>query len=199
RGPWDEPIPTPALCRSPSLAPLRHVLVARQIREAGDVAVELQLYGANGAVALLADDHLGPAADELHLGHPVLEFDRAFLRLQALQVILLPEHEHDNVGILLDGARLAQIRELWPLVLTVLDGTGELRQSNDGDVQLLGERFQAGGDLRNLLHAVVALVGSARHELQVVDDEETEALLALELTGSRRQLRDRKAAGLIYE
>ena len=99
----------------------------------------------------------------------------------ALKIILLAVHEHDNVGVLLDGARLAQVRELRPLVLAVLDRARELGQRDDRHVQLLGQRLEAGGDL-----ATPPARGcrSCRTvpvmQLQVVDDEQAEALLALE-------------------
>ena len=134
----------------------------------------------------------------LHLGHPVLELGRAFRRLGALNIILLAVHEHDDVGVLLDRARFAQVRELRPLVLAVLDRARELRQRDDRHVQLLGQRLEAGGDLRHLLHAAfVARLGRARQQLQVVDDEQAEALLALEPARAGRELGDRDAAGLV--
>jgi hypothetical protein len=39
--------------------------------EAGHVGLEGELDGAGGAVALLADDHLGLAVDLVHLGLPL--------------------------------------------------------------------------------------------------------------------------------
>ena len=56
-------------------------LVARQVAEARDCSLERQLDGADRAVALLADDDLGLAADRLHLGMPILKFARALRRL----------------------------------------------------------------------------------------------------------------------
>ena len=169
----------------------------RQVREAGDGAVELQPHGADRAVPLLADDHLGLAADNTHFRHAIPGIRRAFGRLGALNIILFAEHEHDDVGVLLDGARFAQVGELRALVLAVLHRARELRQGDDRHVQFLGQGLEAGGDLRHLLHAVVALAGAARHQLQVVDDHEAEAVLALEPARAGRQLGDGDAAGLV--
>ena len=66
-----------------------------------------------------------------------------------------------------------------------------------GTVELLGQRLQAGGDLGELLHAVLALLGRAVRELEVVDHEDIEALLALEAPGARGELGDGDAAGLV--
>src|SRR3989442_5831106 len=45
--------------------------------------------------------------------------------------------EHDNVGILLEGARLAKVGELGPVIGPRLGCAAQLRQRDDRDVQLL--------------------------------------------------------------
>ena len=73
---------------------------------------------------------------------------------------------------------LAKVRELGAFVGALLQGPVELRERQDGDVQLLGERLEAAGDLADLLLARVdALV--AFHELQVVDDDQPERSFAV--------------------
>src|SRR5690606_20675278 len=67
--------------------------VAGQVVEAGVLAEELQLHGAGRAVTLLADDDLGQA-----------------LVRRVLVVVLVAVDEHDDVGVLLDGAGFAQVR-----------------------------------------------------------------------------------------
>ena len=42
--------------------------------------------------------------------------------LGALEIILLTEDEHDDIGILLDRARFTEVGELRPLVLAIFDG-----------------------------------------------------------------------------
>ena len=100
----------------------------------------------------------------------------------ALDVVFLAVHEHDNVGILLDRARFTQVGELRALVLAVLDLARELRQGDDRHGQLLGQRLQAGRDLRDLLHA--AFRGAPRRagqQLQIVDDQQAEPCWRLSL------------------
>ena len=66
-----------------------------------------------------------------------------------------------------------------------------------GHRQLLRQRLEAGGDLGDLLHAVALAPRRSGEQLQVVDDQHAEALLALQLAGARGQLGDGDAAGLI--
>ena len=92
----------------------------------------------------------------LIFGLPLGKFGRSFGGLGALDVIFLAEHEHDDVGVLLDGARFAEIGKLRPLILAVFDLARQLRERNDRHGQFLGQRFEARGDLGDLLDAVVA-------------------------------------------
>ena len=92
-------------------------------------------------------------------------------------VVGLAVDEGDHVGILLDGAGLAQIAEHGALVVAAaLAGAGELRERDDGDVQLLGQGLEAAGDGGDLLGAVLVVLAcrrraGGRHQLQVVDDD----------------------------
>src|SRR3546814_9590672 len=114
----------------------------------------------------------------------------------ALNVILVAVDEHDDVGVLLDRAGLAQVGELRALVLALLDGARELREGEDRHIEILGQGLEAAGDLRDLLHAVVgALVDRRLHELQVVDHNEAEAVLALQAAGAGATLADRGGGG----
>src|SRR4029078_467260 len=135
------------------------LVVAGEIAEARQVAFERQLDRADGAMALLADDDLGLSGDGHHLLLPFGELGGSLRRLKALDVIFLAEHEHHDVGVLLDRARLAKVGELRTLVLALLDLARQLRQRDDRHRKLLGEGLEAGGDLGDLLHAVVAALG----------------------------------------
>src|SRR5262249_52595139 len=84
----------------PVFGPLR-ASAGGQVVEAGARGGEAREHLAGGAVALLGDDQLGDA-----------------LRVGGLRVVVLVAvDEDDHVGVLLDGARLAQIGELGALVL----------------------------------------------------------------------------------
>src|SRR5262245_9941490 len=103
------------------LDPLRHLIVLREIIEASDSRVELDTDGTGRPMALLADDDLGLA---VHIGHfhlPSRVVVGAWPRFLVAQIIFLAENEHHHVGVLLDRARFAQIRELRPFIITVLD------------------------------------------------------------------------------
>ena len=118
--------------------------------------------------------------------------------LAALDIIFLAEHEQHHIGVLLDRAGFAQIRKLRAFVLPLLDLAGELGQGEDRDMQLLGERLQPGGDLRDLLHAALGgAPGGAGQELEIVDDDEAEPSLALQPPRAGGKLGDGDAAGLV--
>src|SRR5574341_1891339 len=108
-------------------------LSRRVVVEAGVFLLEVQPHRACWAVALFADDHLGQAFD-------------AFVRLGIDRAVveLLPVDEADDVGVLLDRARFAQIRELWAPVLaaTLLRRARQLRDRDDGDDELLRQRLE---------------------------------------------------------
>src|SRR5712671_3260652 len=139
------------------------VVAAHEIVEPGGLAVEAQRHLADRPVALLGDEHFTGAA---HFGQPLVPMFVALVELvvallgpphwlAAAQIVFLAEDEHDHVGVLLDRAGFAQVGELRALVVAVLDGTRELRQRQHGNIELLGERLQAAGDLRDLLHAIL--------------------------------------------
>src|SRR6266702_6195306 len=71
------------------------------------------------------------------------------------------------------GHALAKRRELR-LVARVARGARELREGDDGDVELAGERLQVARDRRELLHAVLLVLAGA-YELDVVDDDDPQA------------------------
>ena len=103
-----------------------------------------------------------PCSASIRLCHFIMRLDVVVARLLALLVVLLAEDEHHHVGVLLDRARLAQVGELRALVLAALDLPRELAERHDRDVELLGDRLQPLGDLRDLLHPVLRAVDARR-------------------------------------
>ena len=61
----------------------------------------------------------------------------------------------------------------------LLGSAVELGDGDDGDLELLGEQLEGAGELRDLLLARLHALARA-HELQVVDDHETQVVLLLE-------------------
>ena len=88
--------------------------------------------------------------------------------LAVVVVIVVPVKEHDDVGILLDGARFPQVGEHGPLIGAGLVGTGELAQAEHRDIQLFRHELQAPGDVGDDLLAVLpspALPSGGLHQL----------------------------------
>jgi hypothetical protein len=94
-------------------------------------------------------------------------------------------HEADDIGVLFDRARIAQIRQRRAFVFVLFDVVGELREGQDGDVEVLGDGFKAVDDFRDLDGAVLSGLRGVRaaQELQIVDDQEANAVLALQVPG----------------
>src|SRR5262245_14465527 len=117
-----------------SAAAMGQVVVAREIAEFRDFALEVQRHRADRPVALLGDKDVGDVVDLAAVLLPALDpfvelvdrLIRALLRLGAFVIVLLAIDEHDDVGILLDRTGFAQVRELRSLVLALLDGAREL-------------------------------------------------------------------------
>src|SRR5437867_2685511 len=102
----------------------------RVVVEARVLLLEEELDRSRRAVALLPHDELRDPLDAfVRLG-----IDRAVVELLAI------DEAHD-VGVLLDGSGLAQVRELRAPVLAaaLLRGARELRQGDHRNVQLLGQ------------------------------------------------------------
>ena len=170
-----------------------------EIGEARYCGVELQFDGAGRAVALFADDDLRLALHAFTFGQPFGEFFPVRLRgLAHLVIIFLAEHEQHDVGILLDRARLAQVGKLRTFIIAAFDLARQLRQRQDRNVKILGERLEPRGNFRDFLHAAFAATTvRALQKLKIVDHKEIEPALAFQPPRPRRQLADRKTAGLI--
>src|SRR5215210_6297027 len=159
------------------------VLGGREVRELRVALEERQLDRVRRAVPVLREDQL---RDPLAVG------------LVAV-VVLVPVDEADQVGVLLDRARLPQVGEDRPLVVPLLDGARELREREDRNLEVASEDLQRARDLRDLLDAVLGR-GAGRHQLEVVDDDQPEVGLArLQPPGLRANLHHRDRAGVVDE
>src|SRR5688572_8062938 len=99
-------------------------LTGGEIFEPCEFANERELDDPGGAVSLFGDDQLG---DPLRIGW----------RLSFVEIHLLTVDERDDVRVLLQGARFAQIRELRPVIGARLGRAAQLRQQDDRHTQLL--------------------------------------------------------------
>ena len=104
--------------------------------------------------------------------------------------------EHDDVGVLLDSAGVAQVRQNRTLIASLCAGTGELRQSHQRNIQLLGDALEVAGDFADLVLPVFHMPVRA-HQLQVVHHDEIKPVFHLEAAASGAQLRRRNAGRIV--
>ena len=159
--------------RAPRYGPPGHVAELRvRVDEAEPAAV-------GGAVAVLGDD-------DLRLALP-------------LRVLVVAVDEHDDVGVLLDGARLAQVRQHRPLVLRAAR-----RRARAATARAPGRSSSLARILRpRLISAISTWRFSPRrpwrlHELQVVHDDEARRLVAQEAAGLRADLDERRRRRVVH-
>ena len=100
--------------------------------------------------------------------------------------------EHNKVGILLDRARFAEMVK-GGFGVCLLRFTIQLGQDNDRDLQFHGEGFEATGDFRNFDLAVFfAAAGSRSEELEIIDDQDIDAVLFFDPACASSELADRE-------
>ncbi|MNR29179.1 hypothetical protein D3C85_1465500 [compost metagenome] len=104
------------------------------------------MHRAGWSITVLADDQFGGT-----------------LCLAVLVIDLIPIDEQDQVGVLLDGAGLAQVGQQWAFVAALLQGAIELGQGDHRTTQLLGQRFERGRDFGDFQMAI--LLGGGLHQL----------------------------------
>ena len=121
----------------------------------------------------------------------------AIPRFSSLRVVdLVAVDERDQVGVLLDRARLAQVAHVGPALvgIALLGAAVELRERHHRDVELLREHLEAVADLGDL--EVLAVGGRvAVRELEVVEHHEVEPVLGVQAPALRLHLEDRDRAG----
>src|SRR6185369_12512296 len=142
-----------------------------QVFKAGMLTEKGQADRADRAVTLLADDQFGVAL--MSLGAGTVTF-AAILAVDRLAV-----DEHDHVGILLDGARFPQVAHHRALVGAFFEFAVELGKSNNRYAKFLGQRLQGLGNLGNLLLTRFD-AGARLHKLQIVDNDQTDIMFALQ-------------------
>ena len=106
--------------------------------------------------------------------------------------------EHNDVGVLFDGARFAEVGKHRALAATHLNGTGKLGKRKQRHVHFLREHLQATRDFSDLDSAVtIAAIRRRLHELQIVDDNEALLLVAQLAAGLRAHFEQREARGVV--
>src|SRR5579864_808873 len=193
--------------QSLSLSNFGDVVVQDVITELRGFPFESQPHSSYRSVALLRDNYLreplSRGASLLPLLMLVVEFLIVFTCLRggfrAPKIVFLTKDKHDDVGILLDRAGFAQIGQLRAFVLALLNRARQLRQGQHRHIELLGDSLEAAGDLGNFLNAVLLSPAGTRwaHELEVIDDDQPQPLLALQPAGAGAQCRDRQGWGIV--
>ena len=115
----------------------------------------------------------------------------------ALGVILRAVDEAYDVGILLDGARLAEIGKNRPLVLACLRASVQLRQRDDRYVEFLGESLERARYGRHLLLAASQFHAGGVHQLEVVDHDKFHAAFTHKTPRFGAQFRNGEARCLV--
>src|SRR5262249_42856540 len=134
---------------------------------------------------LLADDDLGSAQGCTKLGLPLKVGGLIlFARRCAFEVVLLPENEQHHVGVLLDGAALPEVRKLGPLAIALLNLARQLRKGEDRHLEFLRQGLEPHCDLGDVLDTALAPTAWL-YELQVIDDEKANVVLALHAPRAR--------------
>ena len=136
---------------------------------------------------MFGDDELGFAAYVVAVGVGV-----------GVEVILGAVDEAHDVGILLDGARLTQVAELGAFAVgAVFDAAIELRQGDDGDVELFGQLLERARNHGHFLLSRTELHAAGVHELEVVDDNHLDVVLTGEAHGFGAQFEDGERGGVV--
>ena len=115
-------------------------------------------------------------------------------------VVLRTVDEQHHIGILLDGSRLTQVGQLRTFALqslTTLNTTVQLRQRQDGNIQLLGQSLQRTRDDRHLLLTRREAHAVGIHQLQVVNHDNLHAMLANQTAGLGTQLENGETRGIV--
>ena len=108
-------------------------------------------------------------------------------------VVFWSVDEAYHVCILLYSSGFTQVAELRPfaliaLLVAFLNATVELRECYNGYVKLLGKALQRATDVRHLFLTGAEAHARGIHKLQVVDEDEFDAMLAHEASGLGAEL-----------
>ena len=106
----------------------------------------------------------------------------------------------DHVCVLLNGTRFTKVGQHRTLALAGFNGAIELGEHDDGDVEFLGEAFDAGGDFGDFDLAIVLRAAALRgDELKIIDHDHLDAVLLLETARFGAHLHDVETGRFIDE
>src|SRR5215472_1045703 len=165
-----------------------HLVAAGKLRkgvgcglfEAGQAAAEDELHFVGRAVTLLGDENVGQIA----------LFGRG-VQIEKVRAV----DEHHDVGILFDSAGFAQVGKLRA-AFVALRSTGELTEDKHGNLEFLGEAFEAARDAGYFFLAGIETAATGE-QLEVVNDQERKAFVALEAASFGTNLKNAGRAGVV--
>lgn len=141
---------------------------------------------AGGSVSVFGDDEFGEA----------FVF---FPFLIVVGVVFLAVEEADHVGVLLDGAGFPEVGHAGGAA-ALFGAPVELGEDDDGDLEFLGDGFEACGDFGDFPFAgAFGLFGFGAHQLEVVDGDELDVFVALFATGFGADVTDGDGWGVVDE
>ena len=97
-----------------------------------------------------------------------------------------------------EASGFTKVAHLRPLVGALLAAAVQLRDRDDGDLELLGQELEGTGELGDLLLAALDAFARA-HQLQVVDDHQAKIVLLLEAAALGPDLHERHVRRIINE
>ena len=151
--------------------------------EGGGIFVEIELNATDRTVSVFGDD----------------DVDDVFVGSVGFGAVFAVE-EHDDVGVLFDRARLSQVGKFRHLIGARFDGARELGEGENGNIEFSGELFETAGYFGNFLDTVVAVSSAATfHELEIVDDNESEFVFRLEAARHGAHFHDIDRTGIVDE
>src|SRR5713101_8546254 len=126
----------------------------RKIFETRKFTLESEAYDTRWAIPLFGDVNFGDAFLGAIFG--VIDF--------------IAINEPDNICILFNRPRFAEVGQLRFRRLALFHGPAELRQRHHRDIELFGQGFEGTGNAGNFLLAVLRTAAHL-HELQIVHDD----------------------------
>jgi hypothetical protein len=130
------------------------------------LAVKHELHRSHCTISVLFDQDIG---------------DIVFLIFVAVVAV----NKHDDVGVLLDGTRVAQVREARLAAARSRPHERAAREQVTGTSSSRARLFEGARDLSNLIDHSCRSCFRRRHELKVVDNDEPKAVLAFESASER--------------
>ena len=149
-----------------------------QVEEQRELVLEVQFDRPDRAIAVLGQDDLGDV-----------------LVLRFLVVVIFAIQEGNDVRILFQGPRFAEVTEHGSFILPAFDASAELGQGDERHFQFPRQGLEGAGNLGDFLLPAFGI--TALHELQIVDDDQVQAVFRFEAPRLRAHFGDGNARRIV--